>query len=408
MALPRLALLTADLPGIGGELKCRPEDFQVEEIPAYPPSGHGSHTYALIQKTGLSTESAIARIAAALDVPRRKIGYAGLKDARAVTRQTVSIEHVDPAKVADLNLAGIEVLEVSTHTNKLKLGHLKGNRFVVKIRELDVESPDRARAVLDVLIDKGMPNYFGPQRFGLRGDNAAIGMAAGRGDYGLALEIMLGRPDEADSPPIRQARTLFDAGQFVEAGKAWPSQYRERRQACFALDRCKAEPDRAWRSLAWPARRIFLSAMQSALFNRVTETRLRDLGRLLHGDLAVKHVNGAVFQVTDADTEQPRADRFEISPTGPLIGKKMSQPVGQPGAIEAKVFAEAGLTPQDLTEVGAERLDGARRPLRVQPQDVGVSGGSDAHGSFIELRFSLPPGSYATSLAREVCKSAAT
>ena len=144
--------------------------------------------------------------------------------------------------------------------------------------------------------------------------------------------------------------------------------------------------------------------MQSATFNRVVQARLPQLGQLLTGDLAYKHVNGAVFRVEDALAEQPRADRFEISPTGPLIGRKMTAPTDQAGAIESQAYAEAGSTPQDLGADGAERLDGARRPLRVQPSDATVTQGTDPHGPFIELRFTLPPGSFATNLAREVCK----
>jgi tRNA pseudouridine13 synthase len=112
-----------DLGAISGIIKQQPEDFIVEEIPLYQPSGEGTHIYALIEKTQLTTHDAIARIAAAMDVRRMDIGYAGRKDAQAITRQWISIEHIDPDKLAKWN-AQIKVLQVCRHNNKLKVGHL--------------------------------------------------------------------------------------------------------------------------------------------------------------------------------------------------------------------------------------------------------------------------------------------
>lgn len=400
-----LPFLTADLPGIGGRLKCRPSDFQVDEIPLYEPSGRGTHTYFSLEKTGLSTERAVDLVAKALGVRRRDVGYAGLKDARAVTRQTVSIEHVEPERVRALSIPGLEVKWVERHTNKLKLGHLKGNRFSIKVRDADDFSLASVEAVLAVLTRRGVPNYFGPQRFGLRGDNGRIGLAALRGDYDEALAVMLGRPTNQDRDDVLAARQRFEAGDFEAAARAWPYQFNDRRQACRALARFNGSAERAWRSLRWPWRRMYLSAMQSDLFNRVVARRLEQIDRVLEGDLAMKHANRAVFQVTDADTEQPRAEAFEISPTGPLFGRRMTQPQGPPATIEAEVLSEAGLSADQFTKRASERIDGARRALRVRPENVEAAIGEDDHGQFVSLEFCLPSGSYATALLREVCKT---
>ncbi|MCH7813494.1 MAG: tRNA pseudouridine(13) synthase TruD, partial [Planctomycetes bacterium] len=172
---------TADSPGIGGRIKTEARDFRVEELPLYRPSGTGTHTYFGIEKTGLTTQQAVSRLAAALGKRPRDVGYAGLKDARAVTCQTLSVEHVDPQRVERLDLPGIRIQWVDRHTNKLKLGHLAGNRFLIKIREVADPSLPGVEAVLAALTRRGLPNYFGPQRFGRRGDNAAIGRAALQG-----------------------------------------------------------------------------------------------------------------------------------------------------------------------------------------------------------------------------------
>ncbi len=123
LTVDELPFLTADIPGVGGVIKQRPEDFLVEEVPLYEPSGSGTHVYFRIEKKGLPTIQAVQEIARALCRQKCEIGYAGLKDADAVTRQMLSIEHVDPVVVQSLDVPGVRVLNVSRHTNKLKLGH---------------------------------------------------------------------------------------------------------------------------------------------------------------------------------------------------------------------------------------------------------------------------------------------
>src|SRR5436190_23158976 len=123
MSLP---FLTRDVPGVGGTIKNRPEDFFVQEMPLYEPTGQGEHVYCETQKVGLTTFEAIDRIAAALRVPQREIGYAGMKDAQAVSRQVLSIWGTTPEAVMALRLPDISVLWAARHGNKLRLGHLAG------------------------------------------------------------------------------------------------------------------------------------------------------------------------------------------------------------------------------------------------------------------------------------------
>ena len=153
-----LPFLTGDLPGVGGHSKDRAEDFLVEELPLYEPSGEGTHTYFVIEKRGMTTMAAVKAVARALGRQARDIGYAGLKDARAVTRQTLSVEHIDPERVGNLYIMGLEILSVAQHRNKLKRGHLRGNRFVLNIRETEPNPRPRAEAIMNVLADRGLPN----------------------------------------------------------------------------------------------------------------------------------------------------------------------------------------------------------------------------------------------------------
>src|SRR5439155_3016638 len=119
-----LPYLTQDFPGVGGSIKQRPEDFFVQEIPLYEPSGEGEHVYCEIQKVGLTTFEAIGQMAAALGVSQRDIGYAGMKDARAISRQVLSILGTSEEAVMGLRLANVSVLWAARHGNKLRLGHL--------------------------------------------------------------------------------------------------------------------------------------------------------------------------------------------------------------------------------------------------------------------------------------------
>jgi tRNA pseudouridine13 synthase len=125
----------------------------------------------------------------------------------------------------------------------------------------------------------------------------------------------------------------------------------------------------------------------------------------MSGDLAYRHANGAVFRVADPAVEQPRADAFEISPSGPLFGYRMTEPEGQPREIENRVLAAEGMGPDDFRIEGAHKVSGARRPLRFAPQDWEATAGCDESGDYYEFRFFLEPGCYATMLLREICKA---
>jgi tRNA pseudouridine13 synthase len=146
----------------------------------------------------------------------------------------------------------------------------------------------------------------------------------------------------------------------------------------------------------------YLSAYQSHLFNRLLGRRIRQIDQVLAGDWAMKHANGACFQVVDPAIEQPRADQFEISPTGILFGSRAPWASGEPGKTERAVAAEAGATPESLIQAAAAcGFRGERRALRVPIKDLTWS----VDGDQLTLAFSLPPGAYATSLLRELQKT---
>ncbi len=334
--------LTASVPALGGRIRSTPDDFCVEERPLYLPCGEGEHLYIRVKKRGLSTPDLVLRLASQLHVKAQTIGVAGLKDAQAVTTQMLSLQGVKAETVAavptDERLLTLEVL--GRHRNRLRKGHHAGNQFRLVIRDVRERSEDDLQELFDELVRRGVPNYFGPQRQGRSGTNFQLG-----------------------------AELLQDAARRNK------------------MPRNK----RIW----------FMNAYQSHVFNRIVAKRIESIDRVFLGDWAMKSDNGACFPVEQPEVEQPRADRFEISPTGPLFGSRAPWATGVPGDIERAVVAELGTTPELLSKAGAEcGFRGERRALRVRLNELSWS----LEGTVLTLGFWLPPGSYATSVLREVVK----
>jgi tRNA pseudouridine13 synthase len=317
----------------------------------------------------------------------------------------LSLEHADPERITALSIPRIRVLAVSRHTNKLRIGHLRGNRFVIKLRDVGQRELPQVRGILDALARRGVPNYFGPQRFGSRGDTWQIGEAIIRRDDDAVVRLMCGSPTEHDTGDVLEARRLFDSGDFDAAARAWPYMFRDCALICRIMAASGGNARKAVNALNRNAKKFFISAYQSWLFNRVLAERINEIDRLMTGDLAWRHDNTAVFKVEDAAAEQPRADRLEISATGPIFGYRMTRPTGHPAELEARILAPTGLTCDSFGQLGPLSSPGGRRPLRFPIRDPGAEAGHDDRGPFIELRFALPSGCYATSLLREICKS---
>lgn len=403
-AIQLLPYLTRDIPPVAGAIKRRYEDFVVEEIPAYEPCGTGDHVFFTIEKKGLATMRAVNDIARALGILSREIGLAGLKDARAVTTQTLSIEHIDPAKLKVLDIPRIRILSVERHKNKLKIGHLRGNRFRIKLRECEATRVPDIEAVLKTLEQRGVPNYFGQQRFGSRGDTWQIGHAVLRRDPKTVVDLMLGRPGPFDTGEVLRARQLYESEKYLAAAKAWPYGFRDNARACRAMAKSFGKHKRAYYAIDSRLKKFYVSAYQSYLFNRFLAERLDQLDQIVEGDLAYKHDNGAVFRVTDAAAEAPRAAAFEISPTGPIFGVRMTRAEGEPGQVEQSILDAEQITTDDFRSIRDMKIHGARRPLRFAMQELHHESGEDRFGPFVELCFTLSAGCYATMILREICK----
>jgi len=326
-----------------GTIKHAPEDFVVEEIPSYLPSGAGEHRYLHVRKRGRTTDDVIRELARVLGVDRRDIGVAGLKDKIAVTTQWLSVPA--SASVDGLELSGVEILETKLHGNKLRTGHLAGNRFTILVR--DVSDVTAAIRALDDLARAGVPNAFGAQRFGRENDTH-------------------------------------------ERARAW------------LTGRTRAPRDAR-------QRRFEFSALQSAIFNAVLAARVADgtWNLPLDGDVLKKEDTGGLFVCTDVQLDGERAARGEVSPTGPVVGEKMKSPEREALALEQRIVAPLieGIDLHRARALG----EGTRRALRLRVTELShrrvdassideASTQKDARGGVLEVRFVLPKGAYATTV----------
>ncbi len=392
--------LTAQLPGIKGTIREKPDDFRVDEIPLYEPCGEGDHLYLTVEKCGLTTYDLLRELAKALNCKERDLGYAGLKDAVAITRQTVSVPLRKPEDVKGLKIPGVKILSARLHGNKLRPGHLAGNHFRIRIHKPEPESLQRVEAILGVLQDIGVPNRFGEQRYGSLGNSHRIGQAIIRDDFDMAVNEIIGNPEEINHAGWQEASQAYHSGNLQVAIEKLPRHCRPERQLLEMLRDGKT-PRHAVRAMPRKLLRLYLSAYQSSLFDRLIDMRLDTLEKIWPGDLAYKHVNGACFLVTDAETEQARADSFEISPTAPLFGYKTKLAQGQAGLLEQSLLDKEQLTLASFRLPGGLAMEGERRPLRVPVQATGCT----QEGENLMVSFSLPKGSFATTVLAEIMKS---
>jgi tRNA pseudouridine13 synthase len=308
-----------------GTIKHVAADFVVDEIPSYLPSGQGEHLYIHLQKTGWATDELARWFARELRLLPRDVGVAGMKDKHAVTTQYLSFP-VPPrtpdfdAEVARLVLpAGVTILSAARHGNKLRTGHLRGNRFSLRVRNVAGSAFSQIESAFRDLEARGVANHFGAQRFGHGGRNAEAALAFLRGD----------KPAPRDG---KQARFLF-------------------------------------------------SALQSTIFNAVLDARLQDdtWATALLGDLLTREARvlgsedergrGAMFVCDDPETDSARAARGEVSPTGPMPGAEMREPTGVVHELETRVTRS--IVGENFSWEAARRLgEGTRRPLRLWLEDL--------------------------------------
>ncbi len=323
------------MPLAHGVIRSCPEDFIVEEIPRVHPEGEGSHLWLWVEKRSANTDWVARELASAFGCHQREIGFAGMKDRHAVTRQWFSVPVTDAAEqtIDEFRIEGVRILESHKHTRKLKRGTLDGNRFQLRIRDFEGDTAQTIQR-LEHIQANGVPNYFGPQRFGHQGRN------------------------------VEQGFNLLQKNARLKRNK----------------------------------KSIYLSAIRSFLFNHVLAERVRNgtWNTIIGGELAMLDGTRSIFpcELTDADIED-RCKRLDIHPTGPMPGEGGTQPQGDAAELEQCVIQN---WPELVGVLVSQRVESSRRALRLFPGDFRWV----FEGSGLELTFELPPGTYATTVLREI------
>lgn len=335
-----------------------PRDFVVDEIPLYPFTGEGEHLVLQVRKKNLSTWEAITLIANHLGIKGREIGYAGLKDKNALTKQYLSLPKKYEAKLESFSHEGVKFLSRTYHQNKIRMGHLKGNRFFIRLKKVTPVAAQKIEEALSQIAKEGMPNFFGYQRFGIDGENYKKGEAILRGE--------------------RKERNVKLKRLYINAYQSH----------LFNL---------------WLSRRLEISTLVSS-FDAKEVTNLLNVPastvkklqeqpqpfKVIEGDILMHYPHGRPFEYEGDEGDLERFRNREVVPTGLLTGKRSRRSTGLSRTIEKEFDAEF------------TAIDGERRYAWVFPEDV--EGEYKEDEAWYELHFTLPKGCYATVLIEEIAK----
>lgn len=330
-------------PVLQGRFKQDAEDFQVDEELGFQPDGEGEHEFLYVEKTGLTTSQVQHALAQHYRLPVREVSYAGMKDRQGITRQWFSLRTgLRPQAANGPELAPvIRVLDRQRNRRKLQRGSHRANRFRIVLRNCRVLAGQASwQTRLQQIATQGVPDYFGPQRFGR--------------DYGNLV----------------QAETWFST-----------------------------QTPPASRDL----RSIVLSAARSFLFNEVLSRRVQQgsWNRALPGEVMALSGSTRSFAADRASAEelQQRLASFDIHPSGPLYGGGTNAAGAEVAALETAVFERYPLFTRGLQQAGLQQ---ERRPLRLQVSELEYDTHPAAHGEVLTLRFRLERGGYATAVLREL------
>ena len=401
--------------GIGGDIRVKYEDFYVEEIPEHLPSGTGPNTWLLIEKIGRNTLDVVLDIAKEMKISRKRMGFAGMKDKSALTRQWLCVANSEASELQGLEekLYNVKVLEIKQNEKKLRIGQLIGNKFRILIRNTNDPENDAetAKKILTKLEEVGVPNYYGWQRFGKNRPNThKVGEFLVHNNIKGAVDSYIGNPYSKEKDHIKAARQFYDDGELEEAYESMPSGMRYEKMMLRELmkqQRKKGELDEksykiALESLPKPLKRMFVHAYQSYLFNKAVSERTKlGINKYIDGDIIIDNEEHLVheFDINDINN---RIKAFEVHPTAPLYGTKVPLAGAEVGELEQKVLNDEKINLEDFECPKTPKLGshGLRRAIRFKIWDVSAMATSEG----VLTEFSIPKGCYATAVLREIMK----
>ena len=404
--------------GIGGKLRFIPEDFDVTEVPLdMPEVDDGDFVIAKVTAKNWETNHLLNTISKELKISRKRIGFAGTKDKRAVTTQFISIYYLKK-DLPTISLKDVTLSFLYRSDRKLKIGDLRGNKFLIRIRDVDIDKNTLEAKINNLLKELNgiFPNFYGIQRFGvIRPVTHIVGKYIVKGDFEKAVETYLTYSTELESDEERNAREKFAREKNIkDALNYFPIHLSFERSLLNGLiennDYCNA-----LQNLPNNLVTMFIYAYQSYIFNRILSERIRrdlPLDKAVIGDLILPRGENKSIPVTERNINKiNRAlERRKCDITGLLPGYDVDIARGEMGEIEEKIIEEEGLDYRDfiIPEIPSLSSSGGRRAIaadfdefewRVTDDDL------NAGKSTVELKFFLRKGIYATSFLREIMKA---
>ncbi|MFH1224559.1 MAG: tRNA pseudouridine(13) synthase TruD [Candidatus Diapherotrites archaeon] len=420
MSLAGIEHFSTKTPGIGGTIKRRISDFRVREItpqgevcgikcfsdsdkiecevrwpeqPGGMPRGQGEQLILTMEKFNLDVNDAIRTITRVLRTSKKRLGYAGMKDKRAITSQKISLWKPDYELVKSFKSRYICLRDPEWKDERIEIGGLLGNEFEITIRDIGADKKECERRIKECFLEmeNGIANYFGEQRFGgIRAITHLVGKEFVKGNIedGVMLYLTAIAPGEEDE--IKQARMeLAKTRNFSEASKKFPVKYRYERAIIHHLCRCPHDFAGAFRKLPRALCYLFTHAYQSYLFNKVINKRIE-------GGIGLAKMGEDVL--------------VDGVPTAPLFGFETIFSEGRTGKIERMVLEEEGITlanfkVKEMPEVSSK---GAKKAIALVPRDMKLLaiGDDELNGGKLKatVSFGLTKGNYATTVLRELMK----
>jgi tRNA pseudouridine13 synthase len=400
----------SDAEGIGGKLRMDPSDFVVEEIPLIKKGGSsGPYLICRLTKTNWELQHAIKEIAKRLGISHRRIGWAGTKDRNAVTRQLISLYNITADQVSEVWLKDIILEPVGQSNEALSLGDLLGNRFDIMIRDCQQAELETRVHATSQTICQAVPNYFGLQRFGAtRPVTHLVGEWILKGDYEKAVLTYVGLAFPGEPEHVRSIRTAFSETRNIQAALSdLPPQMSYERAMLHYLFTHPDDYKGALHELPPKLLSMFVSAFQSYIFNCALSQRFDNghtLTEPLTGDRLI-FANGRTDTVTGTNSNAVsihiRRGRCSIALFMP--GKEHFEAKSEGELATQSLLAKFEITVQDYERASAfvrAKFDGAWRPVALRTEI-----GSSVIQNDVRLKFSLPPGHYATTVCREFMKA---
>ncbi len=410
--------------GVGGKLRTIPQDFNVNERFVYPAEKKdGKFTIAEITATNWETNLLIRKLSNRLHISRQRVGFAGTKDKRAVSTQLMSFYQVPPETLATITIGDVQIDNLYTSDRPVKIGGLYGNHFTITIRDINrnVDTMALQHVVTHLQKIGGFPNFYGIQRFGIiRPITHVVGKYLVRGDFEQAVMTYIGNPLESEEQELFDIRkNLEQTRDYAAALHQYPAPFTFEKAMLNALVHDPHDFVSALKELPKNLLTMFIYAYQAYLFNKLLSERIRQnlpLNEALPGDVILPVRKGVIttetIPVTEHNSEKvnTQLSRGKALISGVLFGSDSPFSGGVMGEIERRVIEEEKLNPRDfiIPEIPFISSSGLRRPLlaRVDSLEYDISEDDLHEGKqALTLSFSLPKGSYATSLLREIMKA---